>query len=278
LNIDIFLDLAWEVSQLLHRPWWSRVWILQEVALSKRATVYCGSRALDWKHISELVVAIEKSHLIGLLHRRDSIRDFRKTSVVLNMLQDSILHGYALVAARQEHLYRNPLDLYRLLSMADNFDATDPRDKVFALLGLTNPSSQLKADYGQSIAKVYTSAALNILEEHGDLRSFEWFDGHDDKSSDLPSWVPDFRLDSGYQTAPISTTPPLRNNSSRWYSASGSKHPGLGHNLRVTNGGQVLVLRGITFDAIKELGEAAPRKNSFLINGESESLARVLPN
>ena len=35
-----------EAAQLLDRPWWQRVWVVQEIVLAKRAVVVCGSLGL----------------------------------------------------------------------------------------------------------------------------------------------------------------------------------------------------------------------------------------
>jgi hypothetical protein len=41
---DVHLELA---IQLLNREWWTRVWVHQDLTLSKTATFYCGPRSLD---------------------------------------------------------------------------------------------------------------------------------------------------------------------------------------------------------------------------------------
>ncbi|KAK3366228.1 heterokaryon incompatibility protein-domain-containing protein, partial [Lasiosphaeria ovina] len=36
---------------LIERPWFSRIWIVQEVVMGKRVTVWCGSYQLDWNDL-----------------------------------------------------------------------------------------------------------------------------------------------------------------------------------------------------------------------------------
>ena len=43
------------LSSLMKRKWFSRRWVVQEIALAKRATLYCGSAEADW---SDFAVAV----------------------------------------------------------------------------------------------------------------------------------------------------------------------------------------------------------------------------
>jgi hypothetical protein len=44
---DISLPLGMELSSLLQREYWSRVWIIQEIALARKVTIHCGRREMD---------------------------------------------------------------------------------------------------------------------------------------------------------------------------------------------------------------------------------------
>jgi hypothetical protein len=76
-------------------------------------------------------------------------------------------------------------------SKSQRIDATDPRDRVFALLGIANDEAakEIVADYTLSCEHAYIMTATALLRH-----------GHDDVLSlcrqrgvctDLPSWVPD---------------------------------------------------------------------------------------
>lgn len=45
LNDPIWLTL----KQILRLPWFDRVWIIQEVAVLRRATVICGDQRVAWE-------------------------------------------------------------------------------------------------------------------------------------------------------------------------------------------------------------------------------------
>jgi len=47
---------------LMQRPWFSRRWVVQEIALARKAVMYCGSDKISWKKFAvavELFVEVE---------------------------------------------------------------------------------------------------------------------------------------------------------------------------------------------------------------------------
>ena len=48
--------------ELMQRPWFSRRWVVQEIALAKTAVIYCGRDQISWNKFSiavELFVEVE---------------------------------------------------------------------------------------------------------------------------------------------------------------------------------------------------------------------------
>jgi len=47
-SATFFSNIEWEpVVQLLERPWFTRVWVLQEVAHARNVTLVCGNQSID---------------------------------------------------------------------------------------------------------------------------------------------------------------------------------------------------------------------------------------
>jgi len=100
-----------------------------------------------------------------------------------------------------------------VLELFSGFDASDPRDNIFALWGLVNPdgphAALIRPNYSASVADVYVRAARYIISVQGRLELLESHSHglapHNEllKSSgltiptttplDLPSWVPDWQ-------------------------------------------------------------------------------------
>ncbi|TVY84888.1 Heterokaryon incompatibility protein 6 OR allele [Lachnellula suecica] len=71
--------------------------------------------------------------------------------------------------------------------------SSDPRDKIFGVLGVASNIGKLDADYSKTVAEVYAQATLAIIHESGSLSILSHMDeGY--RSSKLPSWVPDWSI------------------------------------------------------------------------------------
>ncbi|ROW08912.1 hypothetical protein VMCG_02760 [Cytospora schulzeri] len=60
---------------LMQRPWFSRRWVVQEIALAKSATIYCGNDQIAWENFAvavELFVEVETAtHRLSEVMRKD---------------------------------------------------------------------------------------------------------------------------------------------------------------------------------------------------------------
>lgn len=81
--------------------------------------------------------------------------------------------------------------------------ATDPRDKVYAFVGLADtktaacgaPATSVRPDYELPVQDVYTRLMAQLLLAHGDLHMlYHVQDPSLTKLEGLPSWVPDFSV------------------------------------------------------------------------------------
>jgi hypothetical protein len=56
-----FMDSIWlDFTALLSRPWFSRIWIVQEVVMGKSVTVQCGRHELEWMDIVNSVFFVKR--------------------------------------------------------------------------------------------------------------------------------------------------------------------------------------------------------------------------
>lgn len=60
---------------LMQRPWFSRRWVVQEIALARSATIYCGNDQIPWRNFAvavELFVEVETAtHRLSEVMRKD---------------------------------------------------------------------------------------------------------------------------------------------------------------------------------------------------------------
>ena len=82
-----------------------------------------------------------------------------------------------------------------LVGQTGRLEATDPRDKIFGLLGIASDCQELgilgvKPDYTLSCRDVYTIATAALLKR-GEMSILSWCQ-LPQSLKDLPSWVPDY--------------------------------------------------------------------------------------
>lgn len=250
------------LASLLSRNWFSRVWIIQEVLSGKhRAMVYCGKTGRTWSHFMNGINAIAHR---GLLN---SIPD--TYGPIQNVIQELQLF---------ENVEPFDMDLSMLVSMARSAQATDPRDKVYALLNLAKDAESLHKvvdgkripfgiDYTKAVKEIYTDAAQAMVLSSGLQGTLTHARRNNPSVYDLPTWVPDwsisrteFGIDSdlghlGSRKRDPSEDAPTyfgRDNSFRYFRASQRE------GSPIFSGDETLQVGGIHFDDLKDLSGTYP--------------------
>ena len=158
------------------RPCFDRVWIPQEVSLSPKTEVICRNVAIGWQQF----ILIVYDH---------SAEDLKDGKALPPMNHGSFIDFYA-ITSTGSNLRANTL--WKLLALSNGLRASDPRDQLYALLGLASDAEHLPSpDYQVSVANVYQSfASAFISQGHGpDILALA-----SRRTSDrrYPSWVPDW--------------------------------------------------------------------------------------
>uniref|UniRef100_L2FF75 Heterokaryon incompatibility protein n=1 Tax=Colletotrichum fructicola (strain Nara gc5) TaxID=1213859 RepID=L2FF75_COLFN len=187
---DLLRRLRKALCRLFQRRYFSRFWVLQEVALARRAILICGKHSIPWS-----LMEIQKLDRLGLL-RYSKVTGYHPILSGLDRLPP--------VLDFRAPAFRDPSKLLQLLETTRGSRASDPRDKVFALLGLlTCPESDgLVADYTKSTAEIYTSIAIWIAQRFGLpalLSRTRILPGKLPADYQIPQWVPYWASDDFQQ-------------------------------------------------------------------------------
>lgn len=154
------------LAQLLRRPYSHRIWVIQEVAHSRKATVTCGNETIHWTSLCSASQSC-KLNLTWINHFSFPKRDSQ-----------------------------NPPELLQLLIDTRNSDCADPRDRVYGLVGLVHldEAKLFPVDYSLPVQQVYTGLAAYWAQKSKNSPSFEFisFAQSEKKIPGLPSWVPDW--------------------------------------------------------------------------------------
>jgi hypothetical protein len=142
---------AWHAARrLFARNYWKRAWIFQEIVFSKQATVLCGSKHVSWGELGRAQVKWQQ-----LKSQPENFHLLKQDQ--LKMVQ---LTFFDTIAAISLHHLLQRLDesrgLFQLLNSTDRSHATDPRDKIYALLGFSEVAVlDLEPDYKKPVERVY---------------------------------------------------------------------------------------------------------------------------
>ncbi|KAL8866973.1 MAG: hypothetical protein Q9174_005961, partial [Haloplaca sp. 1 TL-2023] len=164
-------ESTWEsIVSLLHRPWFERVWVLQEALSCDRVLLQCGRDSIPWVNVRKALLVLRQ-----------------KTSVLPPNIRGRLFtYARGLMApplASSEHL----------LLWTRNQKCTDPHDRIYGILGLLDPRivAKIEVDYSIPVWKTYSRLVLAEQEVYQKLNMLNHCNittrgqGH-------PSWVPNW--------------------------------------------------------------------------------------
>ncbi|KIM93997.1 hypothetical protein OIDMADRAFT_149627 [Oidiodendron maius Zn] len=201
------------ISHIFLRFWWQRAWIFQEAIVSPDAMVLCGSSFAFWD-------AIMQTH--SLLHEALNEEDKKPEGHMAGVVErTAVITIHASIVTSFWKSYRDPNEganhLKEILSILRGSQASDPRDKVYAALGVSGEEALMAPNYSLSVQDVYVQLARTYIERYQNLDLLGYCRGPQE-SPDLPSWVPDWRLRN--HGTPFYKKSHFNNNNGHAYTAS----------------------------------------------------------
>ncbi|KAJ9421384.1 heterokaryon incompatibility protein-domain-containing protein [Fusarium oxysporum] len=254
-TVEAFAPLLKEMAlkKWFERPYFLRVWIIQEFCLCPDTIFVCGSKTIPVDFVKLGVLLLQTA--IGNMPQGD-YEQLQPPEMPLERLSEVSSEPTArLFACRSRHQKHKDDELYMLLRrlfVELETNATVHCDRIFALLGLAADAEKLgiEPDYEESTERILTQTARTLIEKSGrvDLLCYSQFPKLDELSH-LPSWVPDWRsnLSRSFYTINERIDKHL-------FAAAGQdsvfevvQHP--------NDNPDILGLRGYTVDVIEEVAE-----------------------
>ena len=152
--------------------------------LAKTILIQCGDHTLSWTAldlVGSLLIQRPKNDIAP-------IRDLGE--FMLHMVHARVTHRVGAI----EHK-RSLLSLTALLRDMRARNATDPRDKVYGVLGIAfgQSESRLRPDYTKDWPEVYTNTTNLLLAHDKNLSILKLVEVKARMEAQIPSWVPDLR-------------------------------------------------------------------------------------
>jgi len=181
--------LVWlNIWDFFSAEWFNRIWVIQEFARSREPWVHIGPVVIQWEIIFRMASVIWNSGHWGIAMAPYICHD--------SMPRPLRLNASAFLTMKADVDREAHLKLYALVLETISFDFTDPRDKIFALVGLSHDTPASFIDYSLPLRDVSINIAKHELTacERGDWAALDFLSSichdMDDEGLSLPSWVP----------------------------------------------------------------------------------------
>lgn len=220
---------------LMNLPWWGRIWTVQEAILPSSATVYWGPCDISWD-----------------LMRRAADSFFDNPS--RKIPGEFGAHGGAidLQSAMRGLQFTSRESLFQVLWRWRFRQATDPRDKVYGLVGFRRDTSlpNVKTcDYTIDVRTLYQRVTADLIRLSTDLQPLIGRGGEVSEIPDLASWAVDWH---GVRDDSRRSTVNFWDHHRRWHGLGYTADRGLrgvGQGLKVEDD-RILCLHGLQIDRI----------------------------
>ncbi|KAK9772844.1 putative Heterokaryon incompatibility domain-containing protein [Seiridium cardinale] len=202
-GIDSSLDAACQsqfwlsIADLFKQDWFWRVWVLQEAFLAQSAVVCWGQVEIDWRWVGLAASILRTSY--------HNICDHMGIGGVYNAY-----HMFRM--SRSSDLPSPPASMTQLLRLTRQLGVTDPRDRLYGLLGIKTTDNDpehgslfMPVDYTIESDELWNRVAWKEIQSTNSLailssvqHSSEFAAGEETlgldwfvhNSTSMPSWVP----------------------------------------------------------------------------------------
>ena len=250
-------DAHWSAFQRLsRRPYWARVWIIQEIVASGTVLVRCGSRCATWEDVVKAVLSVPTAG--GRSRVSVVTRFFPVLASIGNVVPIDALRGFTQEAKSK----REYISLLSAMHRSTKALATIPSDKIYGLLAITKDGQDLIPHpiYTLSAEEVCTMTTAAIISAGADLDIICYAKASPGRV--LPSWVPDWTKELAQNSMTVA------NAGKDLYNATGKSQGG--EYLRIPHTGEfldnnlVLKVRGFIVDVVHGLGAVDLDNGPFL--------------
>ncbi|OCK90529.1 uncharacterized protein K441DRAFT_578728 [Cenococcum geophilum 1.58] len=175
-------DRMWgDIIEFFQRPWFRRIWVIQEVVLAAGVRIICGKWNIDWNDLFSAVETIDREF-------RTSRNDIFRTKFAWEPFLE-------LAKQREWEARQTRWSLIRLLESFRAAESTLRRDRLFALLGFASDGDNLafEPSYDAPLEVIVRRYACAFIKQ-GKVMLLLYRAGLGSQPSRFPSWIPNWTI------------------------------------------------------------------------------------
>ncbi|KAM5343392.1 hypothetical protein ACJ41O_011929 [Fusarium nematophilum] len=184
---------------------WNRVWIVQELSCAPDVTLMCKGAELSWSSIATI---LQDEPILDAYHSNSSHSSGRLEVKMFEMFHKRF--GKVKLVQEQRRILSQALSsggtestLIDVLARFRGKESTDPRDRIYGLLGLVTQEHGIKVDYTRSVSGLSQETTTALINMMGNLdiicqNPFERrvgqsaLQGASQGPEKIPSWAAEF--------------------------------------------------------------------------------------
>lgn len=178
------------IEKLIKRPWWRRLWTLQEISLSSHAHMICGQ---SWTSYTDFCYAVFSWSNLQNRVNFASLPTHGDVGAIIQNTRSEIPSVKVFTYMKQM-----PQEFLYVFERSFMLECSDPRDRVYGILGIVKDGTLVEIDYHKPVSDIYHNLTNLIIskEQRLDMLRFAGLKATSSRvTGSIPTWVAN--LDAG---------------------------------------------------------------------------------
>ena len=136
------------LTRLMRADWFTRRWVIQEIAMSRDASIHCGERRIHWDDFADAVsLLVENIELMRVEFRDEVFDDIENSSASILIQTLCNICRLSDEDGSRGTIISRLLDVETLVSTLLAFQATYPRDTIYSILSLAKDMPEFEEEW-----------------------------------------------------------------------------------------------------------------------------------